>query len=140
MLTGINHITLSVSDLDRSFAFYADILGLRPIARWKQGAHLECGKDWLCLSLDRATRKAPLPEYTHLAFSIAQQDFEAFCGKLARQGILPWKDNKSEGDSYYFLDPDGHRLEIHVGDLASRLASLPERSYEGLVLFEQEFR
>ncbi|HEX5514181.1 MAG TPA: glutathione transferase, partial [Gammaproteobacteria bacterium] len=46
-----------------------------------------------------------------------------------------WKDNKSEGDSLYFLDPDGHKLEIHVGDLESRLAALREKPYEGLQLF-----
>lgn len=30
MITGINHITLSVSNVDRSFAFYAEVLGFTP--------------------------------------------------------------------------------------------------------------
>ena len=43
-----------------------------------------------------------------------------------------WKDNKSEGQSFYFLDPDGHKSELHVGDLASRLAQCRERPYSGM--------
>lgn len=43
-----------------------------------------------------------------------------------------WKDNKSEGQSFYFLDPDGHKLELHVGDLASRLAQCREKPYSGM--------
>lgn len=36
MLTGLNHLTLAVSDLDRSFDFYRHLLGVypsRPLAR-----------------------------------------------------------------------------------------------------------
>lgn len=35
MLTGLNHLTLAVSDLDRSFDFYRHLLGFtsRPLAR-----------------------------------------------------------------------------------------------------------
>lgn len=33
MISSINHITLSVSELNRSFAFYTDTLGLRPVAK-----------------------------------------------------------------------------------------------------------
>ncbi|WP_159065009.1 hypothetical protein [Thaumasiovibrio subtropicus] len=40
--------------------------------------------------------------------------------------------NRSEGQSLYLLDPDGHKLELHVGDLNSRLAHITEVSYPGL--------
>ena len=41
--------------------------------------------------------------------------------------------NHSEGRSLYVLDPDGHKLEIHVGTLADRLESLKRKPYAGLV-------
>lgn len=30
MITGVNHITLSVRDVEQSFAFYSEVLGFRP--------------------------------------------------------------------------------------------------------------
>ena len=59
---------------------------------------------------------------THIAFSVDAADFEDLSARLAKAGALSWKDNKSEGASFYFLDPDGRKLELHVGDLESRLA------------------
>ena len=49
-------------------------------------------------------------DYTHYAFSIAPEDFESFSYKLKQAGVTVWKDNKSEGQSFYFVDPDGHKL------------------------------
>lgn len=134
-VTGLNHLTLSVSDLERSFRFYVDVLGLKPVARWKNGAYLEAGNDWICLSLDQNCRTSVPPEYTHTAFSVNLVVFVIF-KRMADAGELTlWKINKSEGDSLYLLDPDGHKLELHVGDLQSRLDSLKLKPYEGLVLF-----
>lgn len=135
MITGINHVTLSVSDLTRSFRFYVDVVGLKPIAEWTHGAYLLAGTDWVCLSLDAETRNGPLPEYTHLAFAISKSAFRKCSNHIQASGAIIWKENRSEGESLYFLDPDGHKLEIHVGDLESRLAALKERAYEGLQLY-----
>ena len=47
------------------------------------------------------------------------QQFPAFCARLARRASWEaWKNNSSRRDSLYLLDPDGHRLEIHAGNLA----------------------
>lgn len=117
MITGINHLTLAVSDLARSFSFYSVVLGLKPVAKWTDGAYLTAGTDWICLSLDSHTRTKPHAEYTHLAFSVDLKTFSACAESIRAHGVVIWKENKSEGDSLYFLDPDGHKLEIHVGSL-----------------------
>lgn len=135
MITGINHITLAVSDLTRSFVFYADVLGLKPMAKWTRGAYFLAGSDWVCLSLDADTRKGPQPEYTHFSFSVDRSSFHEWFELVRSGNLMAWKENTSEGDSVYFLDPDGHKIEVHAGDLESRLAALKEKPYQGLELY-----
>ncbi|WP_338758972.1 VOC family protein [Massilia sp. METH4] len=136
MISSLNHVTLSVSDLQRSFAFYADTLGFRPRARWARGAYLSVEGLWLCLTLDAQCRQGPLPEYTHLAFTVDAMHFRDRADALLARGVVRWQQNSSEGESLYFLDPDGHKLELHVGSLETRLASLRSAPYEGLELFD----
>ncbi len=135
MITGLNHTTLAVRDLEKSFLFYTRELGLRPVARWYKGAYLAAGNDWICLNLDSETRTAPYPEYTHLAFSVAQEEFAAMVTCLQEAGVICWQSNRSFGDSFYFLDPDGHKLEIHTSDLKARLGALQATPPKDLILF-----
>ena len=121
-ILGLNHVTLAVSDLERSLAFYCDVLGCEVHRVWDEGVYLEAGALWLCLSRDPAARTAPHADYTHLAFNVAPEDFAALDARVRAECVI-WKENKSEGASTYFLDPDGHKLELHVGTLASRLAA-----------------
>ena len=134
MLTGLNHLTLAVRELPRSVDFYHQLLGLRLHARWDNGAYLSCGELWLCLSVDATTTEKT--DYTHYAFDVSKESFTVFVARLEPQGVVMWKSNKSEGESYYFLDPDGHRLELHVGSLAQRLAACREKPYSGMVFFD----
>lgn len=120
-ISGINHITLAVSDVERSVRFYRDILGCTLRATWDDGADLEAGELWLCLSRDDAVRTRPHPDYTHICFSIAEEDYDRLSQRLNAEATI-WRDNRSEGASTYFLDPDGHKLEIHLGSLETRLA------------------
>ncbi len=130
MLQGLNHITIAVSDLDRSLRFYTEFVGMKAVVRWDAGAYLTLGDIWFCLSRDNAV---PGQDYSHIAFDIAAQDFVLFTQKLKEAGIVEWKQNSSEGHSVYFLDPDGHKLEAHCGNLQSRLAALKSKPYAGLV-------
>ena len=129
MLKGLNHLTLSVSDLPASIHFYQTILGMHLRMKWDEGVYFECGNLWLCLSLDvNHSRTTPdVSDYTHYAFSIEKEDFDGFVAKLERAKVTFWQENTSEGESCYFLDPDGHKLEVHVGTLSSRLEWCEQR-------------
>lgn len=136
MLTGLNHLTLAVRDLPCSVAFYRDLLGFRLAAQWDAGAYLALGELWLCLTRDGSDRPIATGAYTHYAFSIGAADFATFRARLRETGVHEWQPNRSEGDSFYFLDPDGHQLEAHVGSLATRIAECRINPYQGMVFFD----
>ena len=119
-ISGLNHLTLAVTDLERSIAFYRDLLGCELRAVWDRGAYLEAGSLWLCLAVDDQAEGAARGDYTHYAFSVDAGAFEPLAARI-RSGAKIWKEDASEGASLYFLDPDNHRLELHMGTLASRL-------------------
>ncbi|WP_299999987.1 fosfomycin resistance glutathione transferase [uncultured Cedecea sp.] len=134
MLTGLNHLTLAVSSLERSLAFYQQYLGMQCHASWETGAYLSCGGLWLCLSYDNQAGSRR-HDYTHYAFSINEANFSHMVSRLKAAGVVCWKDNRSEGKSFYFLDPDNHQLELHVGTLESRLAACREKPYYQMVFY-----
>jgi catechol 2,3-dioxygenase-like lactoylglutathione lyase family enzyme len=115
-ITGVNHVTLVVADLDRALGFYQDGLGLRLRARGPCMAYVEGGALWLCLELGKPH---PARDDSHIAFSVTPVGFARLSNRL--NDAPRWKENRSEGASLYLLDPDGHKLELHVGSLASRL-------------------
>ncbi|WP_240223898.1 fosfomycin resistance glutathione transferase [Rheinheimera hassiensis] len=130
MLQGLNHITIAVSDLERSLAFYTELLGMKAHVRWDGGAYLSLGGVWFCLSCGKSS---PGLDYSHIALDIAEQNFAEFVTKLREAGVAEWQQNSSEGQSVYFFDPNGHKLEAHCGNLQTRLDALKHKPYSGLV-------
>ena len=135
MLSGLNHLTLAVTDLNRSVSFYHELLQLKLDATWDQGAYLSLPGLWLCLSLDPSRSTTPAVDYTHYAFTAAADEFAALVARLRDAKVHEWRDNRSEGASFYFLDPDGHKLEAHVGNLASRLQACRAKPYAGMQFY-----
>lgn len=133
MLTGINHLTLSVRHLETNLAFYHQLLGMTLHARWDNGAYLSCCDLWVCLSVEQAP--APAANYTHYAFTVSAQDFAPMVARLKAHPVSQWRENRSEGESFYFCCPDGHHLELHVGDLASRLHACRQQPYCNMVFY-----
>ncbi|BAB73920.1 phosphonate metabolism protein [Nostoc sp. PCC 7120 = FACHB-418] len=78
-----------------------------------------------------------MDEYTHIAFSIPEEKFLEYSDRLKVLGVKQWKQNTSEGDSIYILDPDHHKLELHVGDLSSRIAATKKAPYEEMKFFSE---
>ena len=121
-IIGLNHITLAVSNLDRSVAFYSGLLGFSIRMHGPTSAYLEAGALWLALVADTSVRDGPLKEYSHAAFSVAPADLPILAAKLTGAGVVCWQQAETI-ESFYFLDPDGHKLELHSSDLQCRLAA-----------------
>ena len=121
MINAMNHITLAVKDINKSFIFYYEVVGLVPLVKWDKGAYFLVGDFWFCLNVD--DKKQPNPDYTHYAFSVNQEQFDLVAERIIASGAKIFKDNTSPGESLYFLDPDGHKLEIHVGNWKDRVAA-----------------
>lgn len=141
MIKSLNHITLAVTDIERSFDFYRNVLGLTPLCKWDKGAYFLAGEVWFSLNVDplrtqTLNGQVAMPDYTHYAFSITEQDFDMVKLKLIDAGAREFHQNQSHGKSFYFLDPDGHKLEIHVGDWKMRMAAL--RDKPGITFYDKE--
>ena len=132
---GLNHVTLAVAEVDRSVAFYRDNLGFRLRTLWPEGAYLEAGTLWLCLSHDPVAAEQIRGDYTHIAFDVAAEAFEEMANRVAQAAQI-WRENRSEGKSLNVLDPDGHKIELHVGTLESRLAACRRDPGKGVTIFD----
>lgn len=128
---GVNHITLASGDVASAVAFYVGVLGCRLVARWPAGAYLVAGSTWLAI-VEGLPESRPRDDYSHVALDVAGHDFADLARRIVDSGTEVWQDNWTEGDSLYFLDPDGHKLEIHATSLAERLRSAAAAPWPGL--------
>ena len=120
-----NHSALSVKDVDRSATFYKTILNLQEITNRtkKEGIRWFATGDGKELHLV-STIKEPVSinKAIHLAFSIADVDFDGFIKTLNNSKITysdwPGELNKitirADGiKQIYFQDPDGYWIEVN---------------------------
>lgn len=132
MITGINHINLAVNCIEASFKFYKDALGFTPLCKSEGSAYFLAGNPdapgclWLSLDLDRHQMRRPSPCNSHIAFSVSEKNFETVSARILASGAQIFKENSSPGKSLYFLDPNEHKLEIHVGDWKVRISAKKE--------------
>jgi catechol 2,3-dioxygenase-like lactoylglutathione lyase family enzyme len=145
----VYHTGFTVSDIDRSVAFYRDVLGLRLVRRQAgtasylatvtgfEGVRLEiallqpaAGGSMLELlqyvshpapPTDRATNR---PGNGHLCFEI--DDVRVACAELRRRGVTLISEPAeitagahAGGMAVYLRDPDGFTVELYQGPAAS---------------------
>jgi catechol 2,3-dioxygenase-like lactoylglutathione lyase family enzyme len=119
MINGINHITISVKDIDSAFLFYKDILNLKPVMKSNRSAYFLAGKIWV--ALDQREKYIASENYSHICFNVSKIHFNTFVKKIKENTITEWQENQTEGDSLYILDDSGNKLEIHFSTLKERI-------------------
>jgi catechol 2,3-dioxygenase-like lactoylglutathione lyase family enzyme len=116
----IEHVNMTVSDLDTSIAFYCDLLDLH--VRWKgpidgerMGAHVGDAQSYLAL-FQAATDGEVDHDYTtpginHFGFVV--DDLDEARRRLERLGAqVHFAPYYEPGRRIYFLDPTGHEVEL----------------------------
>ncbi len=113
----LNHTIVWCRDRERSATFFTDLFGQPQGIAFGPFRIVELDND---VSLDfHATDDAIQPQ--HYAFLVGEEDFDAIYGRITDQGLDHWADPSCStpginthdgGRGTYFLDPDGHLLEI----------------------------
>lgn len=123
-IKGINHFCFSVADLEKSIAFYEQVFEATLCVKGIKLAYFDMGGIWIALNQEEVERDQANRTYTHIAFTIAEEDFDAFMERLhhLQVEVLPGRVRDiRDRKSIYFLDPDGHIFEFHTGTLVDRL-------------------
>jgi glyoxylase I family protein len=116
----IEHVNLTVNDLDESIAFYCDLLDLH--VRWKgeiggglMGAHV--GDDRSYLALFQAAGPGDVhidygrPGVNHFGFVV--DDLDEARRRVERLGAhVHFAPEYDPGRRIYFLDPSGNEVEL----------------------------
>lgn len=128
-LDGIDHVALAVPDVERSAAWYIDVLGFERLypGMW-DGVPVFIGKGTTAIALfPRRTRGDLAPTHQgcpneadmlHLAMRADRKNFLAAQDELEKRGIKFEFQDHEISHSIYFRNPDGHRLEITTYELA----------------------
>ena len=126
VIKGFNHFLFSVTDLEKSIAFYQNVFDAKLLVKGKNTAYFDLNGMWLALNVESdIPRKEIYESYTHIAFSIDESDFDKMYQKLEslNVNILSGRvRNEKDKQSIYFTDLDGHKFEFHTGTLQDRLA------------------
>jgi catechol 2,3-dioxygenase-like lactoylglutathione lyase family enzyme len=128
MILGLSHMTFIVKVLEQASVFWKSIFGAKEVyasgdrtfsvAREK---FFLVGDMWICIMEGEPTKAR---DYTHIAFHIAEKDFDEFVMRIKKTCADIKEDRpriEGEGRSIYFYDFDNHLFELHTGSLQARL-------------------
>lgn len=116
----LEHVNLTVSDLQQSIDFYCQLFDFR--VRWRASADAEkqeahVGSDDMYIAFFQAPRPgAAEPDYNRVGlnhFGIIVDDLGKYRDRLSRLGVEPhYEPEYTPGRRLYFYDPDHVEVEL----------------------------
>ena len=102
----IDHVSIQVSDLPRSIAFYQKMFGLTIMSEDKPNEIVRLGTGKILVSLHH---KSPTGLVDHFAIGVQQFNRDAVAKELTARGATP-EDNLDAG--FHIKDPEGISVQV----------------------------
>jgi catechol 2,3-dioxygenase len=119
--TRLGRVRLQISDLERSLAYYRDVLGFRVLSQTRGGATLGAhGDDRTLIELAERAGASPVPRRGRLGlyhFAILLPDRASlgrFVGHLSRIGARAGMSDHFVSEAVYLQDPDNLGIEVYA--------------------------
>lgn len=117
-IKGFNHYAIAVADIDKSVAFYHDILGLDILSRPNfdfKGAWIDCSNGIEIHLIEHDKKINPDSGSRKLHFAFGVDDLFSTKEYLINKGVQIIKDIKARPDGVlqmFIQDPDGYYVEL----------------------------
>jgi catechol 2,3-dioxygenase-like lactoylglutathione lyase family enzyme len=118
-ITGIDHIVINVADVERSIAWYRDVLGLEPVRleEWRAGEVLFPSvrmSPTTILDLFQTDRTGE--NVNHFALLVEDADLQQLLddGRITGDGPHQLFGAQGTGSGVYIKDPDGNTVELRT--------------------------
>jgi len=124
-IEALDHVALSVRDVERSARWYADVLGFERLHEDKwNGIPAFVGSRAAAIALFPASEEIgsgsadqPAVRTLHFAFRTDRENFSRAQDELKKRAIPFEFQDHDISHSIYFRDPDGHKIEITTYEL-----------------------
>lgn len=106
-IKGVGHVGIHVRNLRRSVDFYQKLVGLLPVVEEDSFHAFDVGGVHFCITQGRPKK--------WVGFDFVTDDVRALHQKLGEVGVdvsKITKESHSGHEGFYFVDPDGHRVQV----------------------------
>jgi catechol 2,3-dioxygenase-like lactoylglutathione lyase family enzyme len=109
-VAGINHVTLFVSDMDRSVEFYQRLFAMPVQSLQQSGTNLSAGDGTQFLGIFQIPNRAP--GIDHVCLAVPDFDVDRVMSALRENGVEGRVRMRGDVPEIYFNDPDGISVQL----------------------------
>ncbi|HLR70811.1 MAG TPA: VOC family protein [Pseudogracilibacillus sp.] len=118
-ITFISHVNIKVQNLERSLAFYQNVIGFKILGKTENQAKLTADGKTVLLSIEQPKNITPKEKRTtglyHFALLLPNRfDLANIVRHFAKIGLQFGSSDHLVSEALYVVDPDGNEIEIYI--------------------------